>query len=157
MTSQRRPIAGERGDSLVELLVAVTLLGLAVVAIVSGLGTSVLVSDVHRKQSTAGAEVRSFAEEIENTVAVGGYFPCADTARYVPAYGSSHTAPSNFTQTVTAVRYWNGSIWLSSCQSPDKGLQKLTLKISSSDNRASETLDVIIRKPCGPAPQAACT
>jgi hypothetical protein len=143
------PHGSDRGESLIELLVALTLLGLAVVAIVSGLGTSAVISDIHRKQATAGAEVRSFAEKIENTVAAGGgYTPCAGPGTYTGGY----TAPSGFTPTVTLVRYWNGSGWSSTCAT-DIGLQKLSLKISSSDGRAAETLDVIIRKPCGPGQQ----
>ena len=47
----------ERGESLLELMISVTILGVAVVAVVAGLGTAVLVSDAHRKQATAGAEI----------------------------------------------------------------------------------------------------
>jgi type II secretory pathway pseudopilin PulG len=138
-------ISRDRGESLIELLVALTLLGLAVVAIVSALGASILMSDIHRKQATAGAEVRSFAEKIESVVATGsgGYVACAGTGTYAGAY----TVPAGYTKAVTLVRYWTGSAWSATCGS-DIGLQKLTLQISSSDGRAAETLDVVIRKPC---------
>ncbi|SDP25402.1 hypothetical protein SAMN04515671_3430 [Nakamurella panacisegetis] len=149
------PANGERGESLIELLVALTLLGLAVVAIVSGLATGVVLSDVHRKEATAGAEVRSFAEMIDKTVAGGGggYVACATTGTYTSGY----VPPAGYLSAVTAVAYWTGTTWSSTCSAPDTGLQKLSLKISSNDGRASETLDLIIRKPCGPAPQPACT
>lgn len=135
----------ERGESLVELLVAVVLLGVAVVAVVSALGTSVVMSDVHRKQSTAGAEVRTFAERVETAVAGGAYTVCAGSG----TYGGAYTAPGGFTAAVTAVRYWTGSAWSSSCSAAtDIGLQKLSLQVASTDGRAAEKVDVVIRKPC---------
>jgi prepilin-type N-terminal cleavage/methylation domain-containing protein len=53
MTPRRLPRDSSSGETLVELLVAMSILGVAVVALVSGIGTSVLVSDVHRKEATA--------------------------------------------------------------------------------------------------------
>jgi hypothetical protein len=56
---------------------------------------------------------------------------------------------------VTAISYWNGSAFVGTC-SADAGVQKLSLLVTSTDNRAKESLDVIIRMPCG-ATDKACT
>jgi type II secretory pathway pseudopilin PulG len=141
-----------RGASLIELIVAVALLGIAVVAVMAGLGTSVVVSDVHRKQATAGAEVRNYVEQLHNLVTAdaGGYVDCAGTTSYSPSY----SVPTGYTKSITAVGYWTGTAWSATC-GIDTGLQKITLQVASSDGRATETLDIVIRKPCA-AGQSAC-
>jgi type II secretory pathway pseudopilin PulG len=68
MAPRRLPRDSSSGETLVELLVAMSILGVAVVALVSGIGTSVLVSDVHRKEATAGAVVRTYGEAIAAAV-----------------------------------------------------------------------------------------
>ncbi|HJQ47749.1 MAG TPA: type II secretion system protein [Amycolatopsis sp.] len=133
---------GDRGETLLELLVAVVILGIAGVAIAGGLITSVRASDIHRKQATAGAAVRDYAETIETAVDTGGGYVACGT----PAY--TYAAPPGFSRTISQIQYWTGSAFQSGCTS-DSGLQRLTLQVASSDGRASEQLVVVIRKPCG--------
>ncbi len=118
-------MARDDGESLIELIVAVAILGVAVVAIVAGLGTSVLMSDVHRKQATAGVAVRDYA------------------------------VPSGYSRSMVAgpggqpLAYWNGSGWQNTCPATgDTGLQQLTVQVASNDGRASERLVLVLRKPC---------
>jgi type II secretory pathway pseudopilin PulG len=143
----------ERGESLLELIIAVAIMGIAVVAIVSGLATSIIVSDVHRKQATAGEYVRSFAESIETAVAGS---PTGYSATCSPSYGSGFSVPSGFNAQVATVTYWTGSAFSATCPATDSGMQKVSLKVSSTDGRASEKLDVIIRKPCRLLPDLPC-
>src|SRR5215510_16442827 len=75
MWRRKRP-PDDRGETLIELLVTVVLLGTAVVAIVAALGTAIRVSDIHRKQANGGAYVRAYAEALETYVAAGNYQPC---------------------------------------------------------------------------------
>jgi Tfp pilus assembly protein PilV len=134
----------ERGETLLELLIAVVIMGITVVAVVGGLVTSILMSDIHRKQSTAGAYVRDYAEAVENYVAAGHY-----DAGVSPNYsGVGFTAPTGFTASVTSVKCWNGTTTFSTCGT-DTGVQMVTLKVATNlpDTRASESLVVIIRKP----------
>jgi type II secretory pathway pseudopilin PulG len=138
--------ADDRGESLLELLIAVAIMGVAVAAIVGGIGVSVLMSDVHRKQATAGTGVRDFGEAVENQVMAGGYFPCAAPAKYAAPAG--FTVPARFTSSVTSVKYWTGSAWSATCGT-DIGLQQLTVQVASGDGRASERLEFVVRKRCG--------
>ena len=134
----------DRGETLLELLVAVAVMGIALVAVVGGLAVSVLVSDHHRKQSTSGAAVRDYAESVESAVAGGGYVPCAPASAY-----AGYAPPGGYVGSIVAVDYWNGSGWASSCPASDRGLQRLTLQVASDDGRASERLVLVVRKPCG--------
>jgi type II secretory pathway pseudopilin PulG len=136
----------ERGESLLELVVAIGLMGVAIVAVMSGLTTTVLMSDVQRKEATAGTTVRAYAEALQKYVADGHYVACASSYA-VPGF----VPPDGFTARVVSgsVRYWTGALWLPLCL-PDRGLQRLRVSVASTDGRAAESLDVVLRKPCRP-------
>lgn len=137
--------AGRRrdsGETLLELLVAISIMSIAVVAVVGGLTTALMMSDIHRKQATAGVALRNFAETIHRTVESGGY-PAGCAALSV-----SFAPPAGFSSSITKMSYWTGSGWSGSC-SADTGLRQLTLRVASSDSRAVEQLVIEVRKPCG--------
>jgi type II secretory pathway pseudopilin PulG len=58
----------QAGISLIEILVAVSLLGSVVLALVGGLGSLVSSSDRHRRLATADTFARSYAEALKLTV-----------------------------------------------------------------------------------------
>ena len=65
------------------VLLAVVILGIGGVAIGAGMTTTVLASDIHRKQSTAGMTVRAYAEAIEHEIiGHGSYRSCARPGDY---------------------------------------------------------------------------
>jgi type II secretory pathway pseudopilin PulG len=145
MHSRTHPGSNDDGETLIELVLAMAIMGIAVVAIVAGIATSILMSDIHRKQATAGAYVRNYAESVESYIAAGFFDATAS-----PNYGSStvgFTAPNGFSASVTSLRCWNDGInQFSSC--PASGaVQLVTLNIASWDSRVSETLTLIVRKP----------
>ena len=142
-------MASDRGETLLELMVALLILSIAAVAIVTGMTLSVKVSDIHRKQATASAAVRDYAEAIETAIAAGGY--AVGTGTY-PAY----TAPSGFTASLTSKLCWSGSSWTTCTSGSDIGVQQLTLQVASTDGRATEKLVVVVRKPCAPG-EPTCT
>lgn len=134
--SPRRRAVDEKGETLLEMLLAIAILGVVVVALMAGLTTSVLISDVHRKQSTAGAYVRDFAEAVATSVASGNYLTCASASNYVNVAVPSFPA-ADYTKSVVD----------SSCPY-GANVQQLTLQVRSNDGRASERLVVFVRKPC---------
>lgn len=148
MDHRRATRSSDRGETLVELLVAVSILGIAAVAIIAGLWTSVKASDIHRKEASGGAYVRSFAEAIQNKVdSNGGYESCADAASDY-ADVAVLDLPPGFTKAVTQVQSWNGSAW-GPCTGD--GIQRLDLTVTSTGDvthRAVEKLTVVLRKPC---------
>jgi type II secretory pathway pseudopilin PulG len=144
-----RPAIDERGESLLELLIAVVIMGLAVVAIMAGITSSVLMSDIHRKQATAGAAVHTYSEAIENHVAGTGYTGCAGASDdlsgpYRPST-VGFTVPTGYSVSVSAAMSWTGSGWVA-CTS-DSGYQKVTVRVMGG-TRAAEKIDLILRMPC---------
>lgn len=138
----RVSFASDDGLSLVELMVAVAILGIAFVAIVGGMSTAVYVSDVHRKQATAGTVLREYAEVVE----AAAYQPCTGASQ--PSYG--FPAPAGYTAEVVAgsVEVWDGNTpaGFVSCSSTDPGLQRMRLTVTSDDGRASETVQLVKRR-----------
>lgn len=136
----------DRGETLIELLVAILLIGTAVVIILGGLGTTIRVSDVHHKQALAAQHLRAFAEAVQESVAdsPSSYVDCAGVAAYTAAYSM---ADARFVAEVTTVRYWNGTTFAATCTT-DQGVQQVSLQIRSVDDRVVERLTVVIRKPC---------
>jgi type II secretory pathway pseudopilin PulG len=150
-------LGSDQGETLVEVLAAVVILGIAGVAVMAGLLLSVKASDIHRKETTGSAYVRSYAEAIQNYVDAAGttnYKPCAGADWYTPAK-VGFTVPTGFTASQTVALSVSPTGSTSSCSS-DTGVQAVTLSVTSADNRASEKLFVILRKPCDPS-VAACT
>ena len=128
----------DRGETLLELVVSVAIMGIIIVAFAGGLLAVTFMSDVHRKQASAGAYVRDYAEAVEKWVAEGGYPGCANSAAYTAVAVPSFPA-SGYAKSATA-----------SCISAD--VAQLTLTVNSTDNRATEKLVVFVRKPCTATP-----
>ena len=142
MHTRARPGSNDDGETLIELIIAVAIMGITIVAIIGGIATTILMSDVHRKQATAGAYVRNYAEAVETYVAVPGNFLAA--GNYTTGFG--FTAPVGYNTSTTSVQCWNDtSEVFGSC--PAGNVQRITLRVRSLDSRASESLVVVVRKP----------
>ncbi len=157
--------AFDRGETLVELLVAITILGMTVLAAIGGLTTSIMASDRHQKHAMAGVQVRAFAEAIQGYVVHNsGYLECAAVGHY-----QIYTPPSGFTAVVTGIAYWNpagpftpaplptagpspppatAGSFSGSCQ--NGGVQRLSLMVTVNGSTVTERLDIYIRRPCLP-------
>lgn len=134
----------ERGLTLVELLVTVVIMGIAFTAVLGGMFTVAVSSDIHRRQAVATVALRSFAE----TVKQEAYVQCATTT----SYGASYAAPSGYTASVTGVEYYvydsttpDLTPFSSTCPATDQGLQRLSLRVVSADARAAERVQVLKR------------
>ena len=154
MTQTRAP-SDETGATLIEVLVAIVILGTAFAAILGGMATSILTSDIHRKEASANTVLVSAAESITDE-GRNPYVSCAGTASYRPYLGVS--VPPSFTVVVAAVQHWNGAgVGNPDASSPfgapdpcpavDTGLQQVTLRAIASDGRATEEISVLKRRP----------
>lgn len=147
-------LRSETGATLVEVLVALSILSIAGVAIMAGLQLTVKSSDIHRKQSTSGAYVRSYAEAIEKYLSVDGhYVPCAAANAYnvadVEAVISSLPDDYTVSHSAAVALDGNGAEATGTCPSKDKGVQRLRLTVDASDGRGTENLTIVVRRACG--------
>jgi prepilin-type N-terminal cleavage/methylation domain-containing protein len=160
----------EGGFTLTEVLVALVILGVAVVSIVGAMGTSIVLSDRHRQSVTADALVRTYAERLN----IVHYVACTDMGpNGMPADGSAPSlylassmgiASPGFTITIvnqpalnSAIGFWKGDgsastppsyVDLATCKANgDKGLQQITIRAQASGNRGSQQLTVLKRQP----------
>jgi prepilin-type N-terminal cleavage/methylation domain-containing protein len=148
MSIRRTSERSDRGETLIELVVAIAILGIAAVAILGALMLSVRSSVVHRNDATGGAYVRSFAEAIQTDVDANGLKACGPAAATTYAGVAVPDLPPGYTKDVTAVQSWNGSAW--GVCTADR-VQRLDLKVTTSgdtEHRAEETLTVVLRQPC---------
>jgi subtilisin family serine protease len=146
VSARARSGANDEGETLLELMMAVAIMGIVVVAIVGGIAASIMMSDIHRKQATAGAYVRNYAETVVAYVAAGS-FDTSASPDYSPSKVGFAAPTGGFVASVTSVACWvDASKQFSSCTT-GSSVQQVTLNIASSDSRVSETLLVIVRRP----------
>jgi hypothetical protein len=119
------------------------IMSIAITVILGAVAATLRFTDMHRKQAVAGAAVREFAEKIETSVATASYPGCVPLSTYDAMYPA---APTGYERHTLAVAYWDGSNFVSTCTAD--AVRRLSLQVMSSDGRADERLDVIIRKPC---------
>ena len=104
---------GEKGSSLIETLVALALLGVIVVAFLSGLATTSKATIVADEQSTAESLARSQMEWAKTATYVSGV--TTYSAAPIPS-GSDYTG---YSANISAV----------SLNTPDDGIQKITVTV----------------------------
>ncbi|MFE7514783.1 type IV pilus modification PilV family protein [Streptomyces sp. NPDC057540] len=132
----RRP-RGDEGETLIEVLVAVVLMGVAFVTVLGGIGTALISSATQQKVTGADSVIRSAAESIVREP----YVSCAD------GYATP-TPPAGFTVTVE-IEYWDGvGAFGPSCPTADTGVQKVTLTVHGTGPRPGRdtTLEVVKRE-----------
>ena len=158
--------SGERGESLIEVLMTVSIVGIGVVAIVTAMGSTLRLSGASRVGTHSDQLLVRYAE---NLTAVP-YEACTPgTTPYVAAassaipstnlpdgitVGAPGTAASRsdaFELSISAMRYWNGDLspatFSTTCPSSDRGSQELTLKVHAGDGSFDSTLMIVKRAP----------
>ncbi|MDP3972017.1 MAG: hypothetical protein Q8P61_03790 [Candidatus Nanopelagicales bacterium] len=125
LTGERRRCGGAAGESLVELMVSVAILGTTIVVIIEVLfmmvGGTVLQADEVRGQNT----LASWAD----AVAAAPYTECATPTATPAPFPEPSPSPSAFTTRVISVEYWQDTAFAAACPSPDQGLQLVTLGV----------------------------
>lgn len=126
------------GATLVELIMAIAILGVAFGALVGGMFAFTYATTSHSRQASGAEYIREYAE----AVAGATYQSCATTYS-----AAGFPTPVGWTAAVMTVTYWSASAFVASCPGTDLGLQRVHLTLSSNDGRDTETLDVVKRLP----------
>jgi|tagenome__1003787_1003787.scaffolds.fasta_scaffold20918244_2 Tfp pilus assembly protein PilV len=135
-----RRLSDDQGASLIEVLVAVVVLGTAGLAVLGSMFTSIAVSDVHRKEATAGVVAHDYSERIAGAPDLG----CASAAGTYGSLASQVDVPTGYSASVGPIEWWTGSGWGTACTT--NGLQRVTV-VASSGGGVSERAVVVVRQP----------
>ncbi|MBA2280967.1 MAG: type II secretion system protein [Acidimicrobiia bacterium] len=123
----------ERGVALVELLIAVSILGICSVALLAGLGTVIRTSADHRESADANVVLVDTAESIK---AAPFTAPCDPTGTAYLAYAASHTTlPNGWSYDDVAVSV--------DCGPLDEQEQGVEITVSASDGA---TFELVVAK-----------
>lgn len=136
------PLKSDVGETLVETLVAVALLGIAAVAVIGSVTMGVRAANMNVGNGSNQNLVRDWAEQIEAMP----YDLCAQTT----AYQSVVPPPAGTTLTITQIRYWDGAAYQVSTPScvdaNDEGLQEIALLAQSASATGTEQFPLVIVK-----------
>ncbi len=143
---------GQRGETLIESLIAVTILTLVAIASYAGLRTAMTVSVQHKEAAVAETLLRTAAERIQDP-----------TSPYVPragcpgagAYAGLPTRPG-YGPIDVEVRFWTPPAdvavpslrtqfaAIGTCPAVDPGLQEIDLRVTTPSGR-TEHLEIVKR------------
>lgn len=107
------------GLSLIEVLIAIVIMGIAMAAILGAIGTQIRGADAHRDQSNAQVVLTSAAERVKAVL----YSACGAAATSYATAARGVTPPSDWVSTgwspngsvSVAVTFWNGTAFTNAC------------------------------------------
>jgi len=137
-------MSDERGETLIEILVAVVVMAILMVAVLGGMGTSTAASGTHKRQAEANAIIVSSAERLKSENEVP-YVECATESEtsYLDAVHASqlpstHPFVSGDDVTIADIEYWQGDdefdTDVADCHdatTPIVKIQRITLRVHS--------------------------
>ncbi len=144
----------EAGDTLVEVLIAIAILGIASVAILFAFATSITGSSEHRTLAAIDVALRSASQDAVSQVqfsAAAPYKSCAVPTDYGQV--AFNNLPSGYTASITAVSYWTGSTatptftFSSTCAAGSTNPQLLTISVISTATHASQNVNAVVSDP----------
>lgn len=149
---------GQRGDSLIEVLVVIFVMGLLFPAAAMGLLTVMKLSSQTHVSQRLNAGAASYVETLKDIT----YVDCAGPNDYKSS-SELWTPPASNPMTVeiTGVEHWNETkddFFATSdaddpCPEVDQGSQRISVKLTASDGEA--TMQVVKRDPHGAPPDEA--
>ncbi len=149
----------EDGDTLVEVLLALTILGVASVALLIAFGTSIKASSVHRNLTEFDTVLSSSSTSVTSQIQAqpATFFgTCAPLATYQSAVTFSagplpgEVLPTGFSAQITSVQYWNGTQF-SSCTTgasgDDNAPQLITIEVTDANAPQHEFNSIVVDNP----------
>ncbi len=123
----------DAGETLIEVVISIAIMGIAFVALLGGMLTAVSLSGLHREQADTQLQLVSAVEQVKAALYAGN---CAAAPQYsVPGVG-------------IAVEYWNGVTFGPTCFEtlvPYYRMQRITLTITTTDGRVTSSQTILKR------------
>jgi type II secretory pathway pseudopilin PulG len=142
----------DRGESLIEILASITILGIALAALLGGVRQSVASSLLDRRYSDA----QVYLTKLSDALPAAAYVPCA-TSITLPTPNSLVALPSGVTAAYDpAMKYWDTttSAWVASCSS-DSGVEAVRVVVSatvSGQPAVQRSIWLTLRNKCATLP-----
>jgi len=133
---------GEAGETLVELLITVSILGIAVVTLLVGLATAVRFSGTHRTYANTDVALGAAAESVKSAAPV-------DCPLSATAYNAALSS-GNLGALPSPWKASNLKITARACSSgadTPLALQTITITATAPGGGSSDTIDVVKRSP----------
>ena len=131
------PIRDQRGVTLIEVLIAVALMGISLLALAGLVMTTIASSATLRATVRASTEATEVAERIDEFI----YVPCPDASTVPSLYGSAFdlTPGRLFDEQLVSVEYLkdrtqsvsDAAAWQASCPTVDQGAQRITIRATT--------------------------
>jgi prepilin-type N-terminal cleavage/methylation domain-containing protein len=134
------------GMTLIELMVTISIMGVAFATILAGLSGMFRSNTQTRQLAVAETYIRRYADDLQAAT----YVPCASAAAYQSSF--SATVPTGYTAQVASVKYWNGdasSPSFGTTCATDQGVQQVTLTVATTvtTGGVSQSLVIVKRDP----------
>ena len=152
----RRPApagSGERGETLIELMATVMLMGVSIVALVAALLGVMRTAAENRRATRAANEAVNVVETLRGV----DYVPCATATTYV---SSVPAAPRGYSTQIVRLRRLQSNtastpVWIPSsggCSAAsDTGAQEITVRVTATDGSdVSRSLTLVKRRKACP-------
>jgi type II secretory pathway pseudopilin PulG len=132
----------EAGDTLIEVLIAIVILGMASVALLVSFATSISASSTYRDVATLDTVLRSASEEVITQIQQQ---PAALFASCLGWTKVTFSLPTGYTAAIAPPNYWNGSAFISACV--PNAEQWITLSVTEAQNGKTASNNFIVDDP----------
>ena len=126
--------ARDAGETLIEIVISIAIMGIAFVALMGGMLTAVSLSALHRQQADTQLQLVSAIEQVK-------------TAPYVDcAVSTTYPRPAGVTNEI--VEYWNGINFGMTCYDASVtyySSQRITVFVTSDDGRVTRSETILKR------------
>lgn len=148
--SDSSPSVDQRGSSLIEVCLAIMLIGISVLALTGLLYTIIASSSSHRATVRSANRAAEVAEAVEDLTYIG----CPSASNPSSALYKSVLdvdASRKFDEQIVGVEYLadrsvSNSTWLSSCPTSDQGAQRVTVKVTTRQRPVVSSTVVLIKR-----------
>ncbi len=155
------PVAGrnrDAGDTLIEILIAVAILGIVSAALIGGFLTSISTSAVYESVANSDTVLRTAVDSVTTQMqqAPATAFGCSPawSVASPPSVYVVTGLPTGYTSQVTQVNYWVNGTEQAGCSADAPQLISLTITYSSGTSTATNSATFLVDDPDAPPVQS---